>query len=190
MYRVAITGIGIISSIGNNIQTVAEALRLGKSGIVVDEKREEIGFHSPLTGAIRGFDPRNILTRKHRKTMSDFAIQAYAAVKEALDKSALSEEEIQNRETGLIFGCDSSCVAAVEQVEKLRRYGETRSIGAGLVFRSMTSNITMNLNTIFRTQGACWTISSACSTANDSVLSAQGDQICRLTDSMSATGAG
>jgi 3-oxoacyl-[acyl-carrier-protein] synthase-1 len=53
MYRVAITGIGIISSIGNNIQTVAKALRLGKSGIVVDEKRKEIGFRGPLTGAIR-----------------------------------------------------------------------------------------------------------------------------------------
>jgi len=169
MYRVAITGIGIISCIGNNIQTVAEALRLGKSGIGVDKKRAEIGFHSPLTGAIRGFDPKDILTRKHRKTMSDFAIQAYAAVKEALDISGFSEEEIQNRETGLIFGCDSSCTAAVEQVELLRRHGETRSIGAGLVFRSMTSNITMNLNTILKTQGACWTISSACSSGGHAV---------------------
>ena len=169
MYRVAITGIGIISSIGNNIQTVAKALRLGKSGIVVDEKRKEIGFRGPLTGAIRDFNPKDVLTRKHRKTMSDFAIQAYAAVKEALDKSELSEQEIQNRETGLIFGCDSSCIAAVEQVEILRRRGETRSIGAGLVFRSMTSNITMNLNTILKTQGACWTISSACSSSGHAV---------------------
>lgn len=169
MYRVVITGIGIISSIGNNIQTVAEALRLGKSGIVVDEKRKEIGFRSPLTGAIRNFDPKDVLSRKHRKTMSDFAIQAYAAVKEALDKSGLCAEEIQNRETGLIFGCDSSCIAAVEQVETVRRRGETRSIGAGLVFRSMTSNITMNLNTILKTRGACWTISSACSSGGHAV---------------------
>ena len=169
MYRVAITGIGIISCIGNNSQTVAEALRIGKSGIVVDEKRKEVGFRGPLTGAIQGFDPKDVLTRKHRKTMPDFAIQAYAAVKEALDKSGLSEEEIQNGDTGLIFGCDSSCVAAVEQVEMLRRCGETRSIGAGLVFRSMTSNITMNLNTILKTQGACWTISSACSSGGHAV---------------------
>jgi 3-oxoacyl-[acyl-carrier-protein] synthase-1 len=169
MYRVAITGIGVISSIGNNIHAVAESLRLGKSGIVVDDKRREMGFRGPLTGAIRAFNPKDLLTRKQRKTMSDFAIQAYAAVKEALDNSGLSEEEIQNRETGLIFGCDSSCTAAVEQVELLRRHGETRSIGAGLVFRSMTSNITMNLNTILKTQGACWTISSACSSGGHAV---------------------
>jgi len=169
MHRVAITGIGIISSIGNNIQSVAESLRTGKSGIVVDEKRKEIGFRTPLTGAVRDFNPKDVLTRKHRKTMSDFAIQAYAAVKEALDESGLGDEEIQNRETGLIFGCDSSCIAAVEQVEMLRRNGETRSIGSGLVFRSMTSNITMNLNTILKTRGACWTISSACSSGGHAV---------------------
>ena len=169
MHRVAITGIGIISCIGNDIQTVAEGLRFGKSGIVVDSERQELGFRSPLTGAIRDFDPKEILTRKQRKTMSDFAIQAYAAVKEALDTSALSEEEIQNPETGLIFGCDSSCIAAVEQVEMLRRQGQTNSIGSGLVFRSMTSNITMNLNTILKTRGACWTISSACSSGGHAV---------------------
>jgi 3-oxoacyl-[acyl-carrier-protein] synthase-1 len=169
MYRVAITGIGVISSIGNNIHAVAESLRLGKSGIVVDDKRREMGFRGPLTGAISAFNPKDFLNRKQRKTMSDFAIQAYAAVKEALDNSGLSKEEIQNRETGLVFGCDSSCTAAVEQVEMLRRHGETRSIGAGLVFRSMTSNITMNLNTILKTQGACWTISSACSSGGHAV---------------------
>ncbi len=169
MHRVAITGIGIISCIGNDIQTVAEGLRFGKSGIVVDGERKELGFRSPLTGAIRGFDPKGLLTRKQRKTMSDFAIQAYAAVKEALDTSALKEEEIQNPETGLIFGCDSSCIAAVEQVEMLRRQGQTKSIGSGLVFRSMTSNITMNLNTILKTRGACWTISSACSSGGHAV---------------------
>ena len=169
MHRVAITGIGIISCIGNDIQTVAEALRYGKSGIVVDAERKELGFRSPLTGAIRGFEPKGLLTRKQRKTMSDFAIQAYAAVKEALETSALSGEEIQNPESGLIFGCDSSCIAAVEQVEMLRRQGQTKSIGSGLVFRSMTSNITMNLNTILKTRGACWTISSACSSGGHAV---------------------
>ena len=110
MNRVAITGIGIISCIGNDVDAVGEALRKGKSGIIVDEKRKEMGFRSPLTGVIRDFSPQTLLSRKQRKSMPDFAIHSYAAVKEALEISGLDEVDIQNQETGLIFGCDSSCV--------------------------------------------------------------------------------
>ncbi len=169
MHRVAITGIGIVSCIGNNIQKAAESLRLGKSGIAIDAERINIGFRSPLTGVIRDFKATDFLTRKQRKTMADFTIHAYAAVREALDMSGLSDEEVQSPDTGLIFGCDSSCIAAVEQVELLRKHEETKYIGSGHVFRSMTSNITMNLNTILKTKGACWTISSACSSGGHAV---------------------
>ena len=169
MHRVAITGIGIVSCLGNTIDQVAESLRLGKSGIVVDDERYRLGFRSSLTGIIRDFNAKDYLSRKQRKTMTDFAIQAYAAVMEALAISGLDGEEIQNQESGLVFGCDSSCRAAVEQVELLRRHSETKSIGSGLVFRSMISNITMNLNTILQTRGACWTISSACSSGGHAV---------------------
>ena len=169
MFKVAITGIGIISCLGNDIKGVAEALRRGKSGIVIDEARKELGFRSPLTGVIRNFDPIQILPRKNRKTMPDFAVQTYAAVRDAVACAGLEPEALQNKNTGLIFGCDSSCIAAIEQVDLLRKHGETRSIGSGLVFRSMTSNITMNLNTILKTKGACWTISSACSSGGHAV---------------------
>lgn len=169
MHRVAITGIGIVSCLGNNVQKTTGSLRLGKSGIGVDENRKELGFRSPLTGVIREFKATDFLSRKQRKTMADFTIQAYAAVREALGMSGLEDEEIQNPETGLVFGCDSSCIAAVEQVELLHKHKETKSIGSGYVFRSMTSNITMNLNTIFKTKGACWTISSACSSGGHAV---------------------
>ena len=169
MYRVAITGIGIVSSLGNDIETVADSLRHGKSGIVVDKQRIELGFRSPLTGRIEGFDPRRYLSRKQRKTMPLFALQAYAAVKDALEMAGLGPEDIQNEETGLIFGSDSSCLAAVEQVDLLRKFKETKMIGSGLVFQSMTSTITMNLNTILKTRGASWTISSACSSGAHAV---------------------
>lgn len=169
MYRVAITGIGIVSCLGNNIKDVSDALCQGKSGIVIDERRRELGFRSPLTGEIRGVDPSKILSRKQRKTMPDFAVHSYMAVDESLHMSGLGPDEIQNSETGLIFGCDSSCVAAVEQVELVHKHGETRSIGSGFVFRSMTSNITMNLNVLLKTKGACWTISSACSSGGHAV---------------------
>ena len=169
MYRVAITGIGIVSCLGNDIEAVGESLRMGKSGIVVDEKRIELGFRSPLTGIIRGFDPRHFLPKKYLKSMPDFAVQAYAASMEALRMACLGQHEIQNEQTGLVFGCDSSSLAAIEQVNLLKAHGETKSIGSGLIFRSMTSTVTMNLNTLLKTRGACWSISSACSSGGHAV---------------------
>ncbi|UFS69355.1 beta-ketoacyl-[acyl-carrier-protein] synthase family protein [Geomonas sp. RF6] len=169
MHRVAITGIGIVSCLGNTVDAVAESLRAGKSGIVHDPEREKLGFRSALTGAISGFDPRAHLSKKQVKTMPDFAVQAHAAALEALAMSGLAPAEIENPRTGLIFGCDSSCIAAIEQVDLLRERGETKLIGSGHVFRSMTSCITMNLNTLLKTGGACWTISSACSSGGHAV---------------------
>lgn len=169
MNRVAITGIGIISCLGNTVDAVGQALRAGKSGIILDSARTELGFRSPLTGTIKAFDSRALLSKKECKTMPDFAIQAHSAVQDAVKMSGLGEDAIQNTETGLIFGCDSSCLAAIEQVEILKERGETKLIGSGHVFRSMTSCITMNLNTLLKTRGACWTISSACSSGGHAV---------------------
>lgn len=169
MNRVAITGIGIISCLGNTVDAVGQALRAGKSGIILDSVRTELGFRSPLTGTIKAFDSRALLSKKECKTMPDFAIQAHSAVQDAVKMSGLGEDAIQNNETGLIFGCDSSCIAAIEQVGMLKERGETKLIGSGHVFRSMTSCITMNLNTLLKTRGACWTISSACSSGGHAV---------------------
>lgn len=169
MHRVAITGIGIVSCLGNTVETVGDALRSGRSGIILDEERRRLGFMGPLTGVISGFDPRALLSKKQCKTMPDFAVQAHAAAFDAISLSGLSTEEVQSPETGLIFGCDSSCIAAIEQVDIVRERGETSQISSGHIFRSMTSCITMNLNTLFKTQGACWTISSACSSGGHAV---------------------
>lgn len=162
MYRVAITGIGIVSCLGNDPQTVGAALRAGESGIVAELRRTELGFRSPLTGQINNFDA-SILSRKQRKSMPDFAIWAYSTARDALEMAGLAAEDIANDQTGLLYGCDSSCIAAIEQVAALREKGETKAIGSGQIFRSMTSSITMNLNTLLQTKGACWSLSSACS---------------------------
>lgn len=169
MHRVAITGVGIVSCLGNDTPTVSTALREGRSGVVVDPVRQELGFRSPLTGMIRDFDERATLTKKQRKTMPDFAVQAYAASREALSMAQLGDEHLRSDETGIVFGCDSSCIAAVEQVAVLRECGDTASLGSGLVFRSMTSSVTMNLNVLLGTRGACWTVSSACSSGGHAV---------------------
>ncbi len=169
MHRVAITGIGIVSCLGTGVGKVGKALREGKSGIVFDNERQTRGFRSPLTGTIVDFDVQSVLTKKQRKTMPDFAVWAYAAAMEAITTSGIDEAELQNEETGLLFGNDSSCLAPIEQVHLLKEQGETKSIGSGLVFRSMTSSVTMNLNTTLRTRGACWTVSSACSSGGHAV---------------------
>ncbi|MCK4502705.1 MAG: beta-ketoacyl-[acyl-carrier-protein] synthase family protein [Desulfuromonadales bacterium] len=168
LHRVAITGIGIVSCLGNDLETVGTALREGRSGLVIDPQRTELGFRSPLTGQINNFDPK-ILSRKQRKSMPDFAVWAYASARDALDLAGLSAAAIENEQTGLIYGCDSSCIAAVEQVDALLQRGETKGIGSGQIFRSMTSTVTMNLNTLLKTKGACWSLSSACSSGGHAI---------------------
>jgi 3-oxoacyl-[acyl-carrier-protein] synthase-1 len=169
MHRVAITGVGIISCLGTDQQTVAQRLYRGESAVEVDAERVALGFRSPLTTHIPGFDATRYLSRKARKTMTEFATQAYAAAADALGDARLAPEDVQNDRTGLIFGCDSSCLAAIEQADLVRQHKTTSAIGSGHVFCSMTSNITMNLNALFKTRGACWTLSAACSSGGHAV---------------------
>nr|WP_287410814.1 beta-ketoacyl-[acyl-carrier-protein] synthase family protein [Pseudodesulfovibrio sp.] len=169
MHEVVITGIGLVSCLGIGADAVSASLLEGKSGIVVDDERIGRGFQSGLTGRILGFDSKQYLSRKQRKTMPEFAIQAHTAVVEALQQSGLEPDDLQNDQTGLIFGSDSSCLAAIDQVEKLQERKETRLIGSGTIFKSMTSNVSMNLNTILKTRGASWTLSGACASGGHAV---------------------
>lgn len=169
MNRVAITGIGIVSSLGRTADSVSQALCSGRSGVVVDPERSAKGFNSPLTGMIHGENRQRLLTRKQMKSMPDFAVWSFEAVTDAIGMSGLDPADLKNERTGLVFGCDSSCLAALEQVDLLKERGETSLIGSGAVFRSMTSCITMNLNTLLETRGACWTLSSACSSGGHAV---------------------
>ncbi|MGL1933226.1 MAG: beta-ketoacyl-[acyl-carrier-protein] synthase family protein [Desulfotalea sp.] len=168
--RVAVTGVGVVSCLGNNAIEAQNSLRLGKSGIISESKREELNFFSPLTGSIKDFDPKNSgLTRKQRNTMPDFAVQAYMAAFEALEAAGLTSNDIQNNRTGLIFGNDSTSVAQVEQAEITMRENTTAAIGSGYCIRAMNSTVTLNLNSLFGTQGASWTLSSACSSGGHAI---------------------
>jgi 3-oxoacyl-[acyl-carrier-protein] synthase-1 len=169
MFRVAITGIGAISSLGCDLDTIAESLYHGRSGIVSDPIRKELGFRSSLTGAINGFDPTRYVSRKTRKTMTLYTIQSYAAALQAIDQAGLNPDDLKNEKTGLVIGCDSSCLASYEQATITKDKKSTGSLGSGYIFRSMTSNVTMNLNVLFGTKGACWTLSSACSSGGHAV---------------------
>lgn len=169
LHRVAITGLGIISSIGINLDEVTESLYTGRSGIVVDKERETLGFTSPLSGAIKDFDKKFPLNRKQRKSMPQFVEWAFEAAMSALVQSELSHAEIQNPRSGLIFGCDSSVLDAAEQTEQLKASKDTSVLGSGLIFKTMTSCITMNLNAILGTQGASWSISGACASGGHAI---------------------
>lgn len=168
MYRVAIVGMGIVSSLGSDYDTVTNSLRQGISGIVVDSKRVELGFRSPLTGKIKGFVKPD-LKNKQLRTLTEEAIQAYSAAVAAYRQAGWSQEELMNPQTGLILGNDSSAIPVSESVEITKAEHRTLPIGATRVFMSLNSHVTMNLNTLLQTKGANWTISGACASGGHAI---------------------
>ncbi len=167
--RVVVTGMGIISCLGNDINTVSKSLQTGTPGYDIDPQRTELGFRCPITGIIKNFDPKNYLDRKRRKTMSLSTVWAYASAEQAVKDSGLSHEMIANPETGMIFGHDSTAQPTVEMAEELMQTKETKMLGSGYIFKIMNSTVTMNLSTIFNTKGANWSIAAACASGSHSV---------------------
>lgn len=159
----AITGIGIISCLGNDAKSIVSAMKNGRSGIVCDEQRKKLGFKSPLTSRIKDFLPSDYgINKKAQRSMCEPALYAFAAAKDAVSDAGLSDDLLQNDRCGIIFGNDSTIKASVEAVDIARKYKETHYIGAGYIFRAMNSTITINLAAHFKTRGANWTISAAC----------------------------
>jgi 3-oxoacyl-[acyl-carrier-protein] synthase-1 len=168
-HRVAITGLGIVSSLGCTVDEVSEALFNGRSGIVADPERKALGFSSCLTGVIPPFTPLFELSRKQRNTMPDYAQWAAQACRQAVLQSGIDPGDLQNGESGVLFGNDSSCLAAVEQTGLLLEKKDSAALGSGLIFRSMTSCISMNLSLLFKTKGAAWSLSAACASGGHAV---------------------
>ncbi len=162
MKRVVITGVGAISVLGLDHESIAKALYSGTPGIVEDAKRLETGFRSGLTGHIEGFDGSEYLSRKQRKTMSDFVQQAYVALQQAILQSALPENVLKSSRCGIIFGNDSTANATFELAELRRTPQPTSSLGSGHMFKIMNSTISMNLGVLLEVSGASWSVSAAC----------------------------
>lgn len=169
MRRVAITGIGIYSCIGKNIQEVTESLRAGKSGIVFDPVRKEMGFRSALTGYIEPPVLKGILDRRSRVGMAQEGEYAYLSTIEALKMAGIDEAFIHDNEVGVIFGNDSSAKAVVEGTDIMREKKDTLMMGSGFVFQAMNSTVTMNLATIFKLRGVNFTLSAACASGSHSI---------------------
>ncbi len=169
MNRVVITGIGIYSSIGKNLEEVKSSLYEGKSGIVLDEERKSYGYQSGLTGKLERPNLKGILDRRSRVCMPDHAEYAYVSTSEAVKNANLSAEYFNQHEVGIIFGNDSSTPSVIQSADIIREKRDTTLVGSGAVFQSMNSSVTMNLSVIFRLRGVNFTLSGACASGSHAI---------------------
>jgi len=167
--RVVITGMGIYSCIGTNLEEVRNSLFEGRSGIVIDKERIQFGFKSPLTGMVPAPDLKAVLSRRQRISMGEESEYAYLATVEALEQAKLREEDILQREMGILYGNDSVSKAVIETTDIVRDKRDTQLIGSGAIFKSMNSTVTMNLATIFGLSGVNMTISAACASGSHAI---------------------
>ncbi|MCL2596812.1 MAG: beta-ketoacyl-[acyl-carrier-protein] synthase family protein [Paludibacter sp.] len=169
MRRVVITGMGIYSCIGKNLGEVAKSLYDGKSGIGIDEQRREYGYRSPLTGIVERPQLKGLLDRRLRVGLAEESEYAYIATLEALTNAGIDDNFLDNNETGILYGNDSSAKAVIEANDIAQAKRDTALIGSGAIFQSMNSTITMNLSTIFRLKGINMTISAACASGSHAI---------------------
>jgi 3-oxoacyl-[acyl-carrier-protein] synthase-1 len=169
MNRVVITGLGIWSCIGKNLEEVTASLRAGKSGIVLDQARKEFGYRSGLTGRCETPQLKGLLDRRSRIMLSEPGEYAYMATLEALKLASLDQEFLDHHEIGIIYGNDSTAQAVVESTDIMREKKNTQFAGSGAVFQTMNSTVNMNLATIFKLKGINFTVSAACASGSHAI---------------------
>ena len=167
--RVVITGMGIYSCLGKNLEEVRDSLYNGKSGIIFDPIRKEMGFRSALTAGIEVPDLKKELNRNQRVFMPEQAKYAYVATSEALVNAKLDQDYLDSHEVGLFYGNDSSADAVVKGVDTMRDKKDTTLIGSGAIFQSMNSTVTMNLACLFKLKGMNMTVSAACASGSHAI---------------------
>ncbi|MCB0699212.1 MAG: beta-ketoacyl-[acyl-carrier-protein] synthase family protein [Chitinophagales bacterium] len=169
MSRVVITGLGIYSSLGIGKEAVADSLRAGRSGIILDPTRKEMGYRSGLTGHVERPQLKGLLDRRSRIMMPEHAEFAYMSTIEAMEQAGMTKEYFEENETGIIFGNDSCAQPVIEAIDLIREKKDTMMVGSGSVFQVLNSTVTMNLATIFKLRGVNFTISAACASGSHSI---------------------
>ena len=167
--RVVITGIGIWSCLGTDVETVKDSLYNGKSGIGLDESRLEYGFRSGLTGLVKRPVLKGLLDRRQRANMSEEAEYAYMASRQAFENANIDADYLLNNEIGCIFGNDSSAKAVVEGYNIMEEQHDSELVGSGMVFQSMNSTVNMNLCSIFHLRGINSSVSAACASGSHAI---------------------
>ena len=168
--RVVITGMGIWSCLGTDLETVKQSLYEGKSGIGMQPERLEYGYRSALTGIVE--EPvitKKMLDRHTRAGMPEEARYAYMSSLQAFEQANISDEYLRENEIGCIFGNDSSAKPVIEASKIMDEKHDSAMLGYGLIFQSMNSTVNMNLSTIFHLRGVNFTISAACASGSHSI---------------------
>ena len=160
---------GIYSCLGKTLDEVRDALYAGKSGIVFDHTRKEMGFRSALTARIDVPDLKGVLSRSQRVYMPEQAKYAYCATVDALNSAGIDYDYLERNEVGLLYGNDSSTAPVVKAVDTMREKKDTTLCGSGAIFQSMNSTVTMNLGCIFKLKGINLTVSGACASGSHAI---------------------
>lgn len=165
MRRVVVTGMGIVSSIGNNTQEVLASLREAKSGIVRADKYAELGFRCQVHGAPT-LDAADVVDRRAMRFLGSGAAWNHVAMEQAIRDSGVEEKDISNERTGIVMGSGGpSCRAIIEAADTARSKGPKR-VGPFAVPKAMSSTASATLATWFKIKGVNYSISSACATSN------------------------
>lgn len=171
MRRVVVTGMGLVSCLGNDKESVTESLRDGRSGISFNESFAEIGLRSHVCGSV-DIDLREHINRKHLRFMGDAAAYAYISMQNAIDDAGLSDDQVSNVRTGLIAGSGGASSAnIVLAADKLRDRG-VRRLGPYVVPKTMSSTVSACLATHFGIHGLNYSVTSACATSTHCIGSA------------------
>ena len=169
MRRVVITGIGIWSCLGNNVDEVRQSLYEGRSGIGIDEARKDYGYQSTLTGIVEKPVLKGLLDRRLRAGMSEEAEYAFMASREAFAMAGVDDDYLQQNEVGVLMGNDSSAKATVESHMLMLEKHDSALLGSGWIFQSMNSTVNMNLSTIFHLRGINFSVSAACASGSHAI---------------------
>jgi 3-oxoacyl-[acyl-carrier-protein] synthase-1 len=164
MRRVVVTGMGIVSSLGNNKQEVLQSLREGRSGIEFMQEYADLGFRSQVAGTLK-LNPEDLIDRKLFRFMGQAAAYSYLAMAEAAADSGLSDDQISNVRTGLIVGSGGSSTANIVETAEIAKTRGIKRVGPYMVTRTMSSTTSACLATPFGIKGVNYTISSACATS-------------------------
>ena len=165
MKRVVITGLGIISSIGNNKEEVLASLKEGKSGIEFVPEFAEVGMRSQVAGTVK-LNPAELIDRKIYRFMGDAAAYAYLSMKEAIADSGLIEEQVSNDRTGLVIGAGTgSAHSQLVACDAVRGPRGVKAVGPYAVTKTMASSVSACLATPSKLRGVNYSISSACATS-------------------------
>ena len=189
MRRVVVTGMGIVSSIGNNVDEVLASLKSGTSGIVASEEMAEHGFRSQIAGTLK-LDVTEHVEKRALRFMGPGAAYAHIAMTQAIADAGLEESDIVNPRTGLVAGSGGPSTSAMLTAHQtVLKTGATKRIGPFAVPKCMSSTISANLATGFKIKGINYSITSACSTSLHCIGNAAEQIMLGKQDVMFAGGA-